>query len=59
MLLFCTTASRRTCRNHIELEKIWVIYMYRFRPDYGMYVRPVNEYPEIRTSQSNHVDDSK
>ena len=29
----------------IELEKYGRIYMYRFRPDYGMYARPVTEYP--------------
>ena len=28
-----------------ELEKYGRIYMYRFRPDYTMYARPVNEYP--------------
>ena len=28
-----------------ELEKYGRIYMYRFRPDYNMYARPVNEYP--------------
>ena len=28
-----------------ELEKYGRIYMYRFRPDYDMYARPVNEYP--------------
>lgn len=28
-----------------ELEKYGRIYMYRFRPDYKMYARPVNEYP--------------
>ena len=28
-----------------ELEKYGRIYMYRFRPDYEMYARPINEYP--------------
>lgn len=28
-----------------ELEKYGRIYMYRFRPDYGMYARPIDEYP--------------
>ncbi|MBL3657247.1 urocanate hydratase [Fulvivirga sediminis] len=30
-----------------ELEKYGRIYMYRFRPDYEMYARPLNEYPFI------------
>ena len=28
-----------------ELEKYGRIYMYRFRPDYAMYARPIDEYP--------------
>ena len=28
-----------------ELEKYGRIYMYRFRPDYDMYARPISEYP--------------
>ncbi|MFN4299551.1 MAG: urocanate hydratase [Thermaurantimonas sp.] len=28
-----------------ELERYGRIYMYRFRPDYEMYARPINEYP--------------
>lgn len=28
-----------------ELEKYGRIYMYRFRPDYRIYARPINEYP--------------
>jgi urocanate hydratase len=28
-----------------ELEKYGRIYMYRFRPDYDIYARPINEYP--------------
>jgi len=28
-----------------ELEKYGRIYMYRFRPDYKMYARPIHEYP--------------
>ncbi|MGL4583337.1 MAG: urocanate hydratase, partial [Flavobacterium sp.] len=28
-----------------ELEKYGRIYMYRLRPDYKMYARPINEYP--------------
>lgn len=28
-----------------ELAKYGRIYMYRFRPDYSMYARPINEYP--------------
>jgi len=28
-----------------ELEQYGRIYMYRFRPDYDMYARPINEYP--------------
>ena len=28
-----------------ELEKYGRIYMYRFRPDYPMYARPIDEYP--------------
>ncbi|MDX1784249.1 MAG: urocanate hydratase, partial [Aequorivita vladivostokensis] len=28
-----------------ELEKYGRIYMYRFRPDYKMYARPIEEYP--------------
>ncbi len=30
-----------------ELEKYGRIYMYRFRPDYEMYARPIDEYPGI------------
>ncbi|MTI21544.1 urocanate hydratase, partial [Fulvivirga sp. RKSG066] len=30
-----------------ELEKYGRIYMYRFRPDYDMYARPIDEYPFI------------
>jgi urocanate hydratase len=29
----------------IELEKFGRIYMYRFRPEYKMYARPIHEYP--------------
>ena len=29
----------------IELEELGHIYMHRFRPDYEMYARPINEYP--------------
>ena len=29
-----------------ELEKYGRIYMYRFRPDYDMYARPIDEYPQ-------------
>ena len=32
-----------------ELEKYGRIYMYRFRPDYGMYARPIDEYPAKST----------
>ena len=28
-----------------ELEKYGRIYMYRFRPDYKMFARPIDEYP--------------
>ena len=28
-----------------ELEKFGRIYMYRFKPDYDIYARPINEYP--------------
>lgn len=28
-----------------ELEKYGRIYMYRYRPDYALYARPINEYP--------------
>jgi len=28
-----------------ELKKYGRIYMYRFRPDYEMYARPIDEYP--------------
>ncbi|MDT8393854.1 MAG: urocanate hydratase [Bacteroidales bacterium] len=28
-----------------ELDRYGRIYMYRFRPDYDMYARPINEYP--------------
>ncbi len=28
-----------------ELEKYGRIYMYRFKPDYDLYARPINEYP--------------
>ncbi len=34
-----------------ELEDYGRIYMYRFRPDYAMYARPLNEYP----FQSKHA----
>ncbi len=34
-----------------ELETYGRIYMYRFRPDYPMYARPINEYP-ARTPQA-------
>lgn len=30
-----------------ELEKYGRIYMYRFRPDYDMYARPLDEYPFV------------
>jgi urocanate hydratase len=30
-----------------ELEKYGRIYMYRFRPDYDMYARPIEEYPAL------------
>ena len=30
-----------------ELEKYGRIYMYRFRPDYEMYARPISEYPKF------------
>jgi len=30
-----------------ELEEYGHIYMYRFRPDYDMYSRPIDEYPHI------------
>ena len=30
-----------------ELEKYGRIYMYRFRPDYDMYARPLGEYPYV------------
>ena len=29
----------------VELERYGRIYMYRFRPGYDMYARPVNDYP--------------
>ena len=32
-----------------ELEKYGRIYMYRFRPDYPMYARPISEYPAKST----------
>ncbi len=34
-----------------ELETYGRIYMYRFRPDYKMYARPINEYP-AKTKQA-------
>jgi urocanate hydratase len=34
-----------------ELEKYGRIYMYRFRPDYEMYARPISEYP-AKTKQA-------
>ncbi len=34
-----------------ELEKYGRIYMYRFRPDYEMYARPIHEYP-AKTKQA-------
>jgi len=34
-----------------ELEKFGRIYMYRFRPDYKMYARPISEYP-AKTKQA-------
>jgi len=30
-----------------ELQEYGRIYMYRFRPDYEMYARPINEYPGV------------
>lgn len=30
-----------------ELEKYGRIYMYRFRPDYEIYARPIDEYPHV------------
>ena len=30
-----------------ELEKYGRIYMYRFRPSYKMYARPIEEYPAL------------
>lgn len=32
-----------------ELQRFGRIYMYRFRPDYAMYARPINEYPAKST----------
>ena len=30
-----------------ELEKYGRIYMYRFKPDYEIYARPISDYPEF------------
>jgi urocanate hydratase len=32
-----------------ELKEFGRIYMYRFRPDYKIYARPINEYPHVST----------
>ena len=37
-----------------ELEKYGRIYMYRFRPDYDMYARPLDEYP-FKTPQAGAI----
>ena len=37
-----------------ELEKYGRIYMYRFRPDYKMYARPIEEYPG-KSSQAKAI----
>lgn len=37
-----------------ELEKYGRIYMYRFRPDYKMYARPIEEYPG-KTDQAKAI----
>lgn len=37
-----------------ELEKYGRIYMYRFRPDYEMYARPIDEYPG-KTNQAKAI----
>ena len=37
-----------------ELETFGRIYMYRFRPDYEMYARPINEYP-ARSKQAASI----
>lgn len=37
-----------------ELETYGRIYMYRFRPDYKMYARPINEYPG-KTNQAKAI----
>ena len=37
-----------------ELEKYGRIYMYRFRPDYKMYARPIEEYPG-KSSQAKSI----
>jgi len=37
-----------------ELEKYGRIYMYRFRPDYEMYARPLDEYP-FKTPQAGAI----
>ncbi len=34
-----------------ELENYGRIYMYRFRPDYKMYARPIDEYPANQNKQ--------
>jgi len=36
-----------------ELEKYGHIYMYRFRPDYEMYARPIEEYPTKSVSAAS------
>jgi urocanate hydratase len=37
-----------------ELNRFGRIYMYRFRPDYKMYARPINEYP-AKTKQAASI----
>jgi hypothetical protein len=34
------------------LETYGRIYMYRFRPDYEMRARPIEEYPEMRQAKA-------
>jgi len=40
-----------------ELHKYGRIYMYRFRPDYEMYARPIEEYPHKSRQDCDYGDD--
>ncbi len=43
-----------------ELNKFGRIYMYRFRPQYAMHARPIDQYPaQLHTGSCHYADDSE